>query len=422
MKGEKSDYEIIKDKMIIIKHDLNYTNSKEPIKLTKNILKPKIRPRPHSNYIPKNRKNILEKTNQINNFNLLAIGYEDKNRENINEKYLEISKILSMKDKETNTKITYFNNKTSNEINLLNEFNFPCVSSINNQSHNYINNQMNQEYLSTSPLKRVKSNLLINKSIIPKNFFGNKINRYLSPKLYVKSKYSKNKKILSNEKTSNRCASPSTTNNSNLNANTHNNSHSSQFVFRNSLKNSNFQRNLKLNLNIENSNNIQNINGDIIPEFKKDNNKKVTAIEYQINQLLTKKEKQKKGNYNKENKKVKKNKSFNVEQMYLNYAKKIEKINQKESNAQNKSSGNKKDNKSNTSLNIQYIKRNLFNNSNSNRNINKNKIKNNFYRNNDLNFRIFLSDNIEKKESKNKYCNPKIKYSFLDKAINDISR
>ena len=211
---------------------------------------------------------------------MLAIGYENKNRENINEKLLEKSKLLSMCEKETNTNITYFNKQISNEINLLNEFNLLWASNINNQNQDYIN-QINQEYISTSSMKRANSNLLINRNIIPKNLFNNKINRYLSPKLYTSSNYKKNKKIVANEKTNNRCISPSTTNNSNLNTNTNNNSHSSQFIFENFLINTTLHKNLKLNLNSENNNNIHNINGDNIPILKKDNNKKITTNENQ---------------------------------------------------------------------------------------------------------------------------------------------
>ena len=418
MKQEKSDYEIMKNKITSIqtKNELNSKYQKETkIKITKNILhkKPKssFKPRPYSNLLPKYNKNFTERPKIINNYNLLAIEYEN----NKNEKKLENSKCLS-REKEINTKQSFINNKISNEINLINEINLPCVSNIKKQAQRNINNNINQEYFLTSPIKRNKNNLKDNKNKMLKNFFNNQTNRYLSPKL---CNGTKNKMFLSTEKTNNRCVSPSTANNSN--ANTNNNS-SSHFIFGNSLIANNFQRNLKSNLIYENtkSDNIQNINGNIIPQINQDNNKKITVIEYQLNQLLAKKEKQKKIKNKKEKDKIiKKNDSFNIEELYLNFTKKIDEIS-KESNSQIKNSPNKKENNTNTSkkegyLNYKdYSNINIKENTYININNNHNDINHNSY------FKLWLN-NIDKKENI-KYKNPIIKYSFLDKIINNITR
>ena len=56
MKGQKSDYKIINDKIANIKNDFNSKISNEPQNLIKNVLKnntkPKMKPRPNSNYTP----------------------------------------------------------------------------------------------------------------------------------------------------------------------------------------------------------------------------------------------------------------------------------------------------------------------------------------------------------------------------------
>ena len=147
IKQEKSDYEIIKNKITSIqsKNDLNSNYQKEPkIKITKNILhkKPKssFKPRPYSNLLPKYNKNFTERPTIINSYNLLAIEYEN----NKNEKKLENSKFL-FREKEINTKQSFINNKISNEINLINEINLPCVSNIKKQTQRNINNNINQE-------------------------------------------------------------------------------------------------------------------------------------------------------------------------------------------------------------------------------------------------------------------------------------
>lgn len=306
IKEEKSDYELIKSKIndIAIKNGLNSKNYIEPIILISpkeednNNKKEKLRP--YSNFLPKYSKNNIKPT-KVNNYNLLAIGFENRKKDfkidkksNIlrNRKNLENSKILSMSEKEMNTKSTYNINKNSNQINLIDEFNLPDASSIKKEIDRNINNKINQEYyLFTSPIKRNKSNLTDKKN---RNIYNNQINRYLSPRVYISSK---NKKILTTEKT-NRCVSPSTANNSNVNTN--NNSYSSHFIFGNSFIANNIPKNLKNNSNNPKYNTFKNLNDNIILKNNNEGyNKKMTLIEYQLNQLLSKRQ-------NKKNMKIKK--------------------------------------------------------------------------------------------------------------------
>ena len=98
-----------------------------------------------------------------------------------------------------------------------------------------------------------------------------------------------------------RCVSPSTANNSNLNTN--NNSFSSHFIFGNSFIINNIPKNVKNNINNAQDNAFINLNDNIVlNNNKEDISKKMTFIEYQLNQLLSKKEKQNK-NKNIKNKK-----------------------------------------------------------------------------------------------------------------------
>ena len=424
IREEKSDFEILNNKIsnIKIKNSLNSRIQKEALMPTPHNslhenLKSKMKIRPYSNFLPKHNKNTMTKPTKINNYNLLAIEYKRNEKEYKSEQKSENSKILSMSDKEMNS--TNINNTFSNKINLIKEFNFLGISNLPKQNQ-INNNKRNQEIPFIDPIKRTKSNFEINKTRIVKKI--HKINRYLSPKIYFGSK---NKKILSAENTSNRCASPSTENNSNINSN--NNSYS---LFGNSFISSNFQRNIKNSLNLiyeKSSNNIQNINGNIIPKINQDYSKKMTVIEYQLSKLLAKKERQnKKKNEKDKYKASNKNESFNVDEIYLKYAKKIEEISQKESRILNKyyNNSNKKEKNTNTSQNIDclYANNNFFDtNSNTNRYISTNDTNNN--RNCNLKYKLYLSNNYEKKEKTNKkYSNPKIKYSFLDKIINNIDR
>ena len=427
LKEEKSDYEILKNKInnLKTKNSLNSILKKEQIiPLTQNSLhkniKTKRKLRPFSNYLPKYKRNKIIKPTNINNYHLLALEYKNNEKNNKKE---ENSKIFSMYDKEVNT--TYIKNKTSNDINLINEFNFSGASNFINQNQRNINIKINKEYLPTNPIKRTKSNFSYSKKKIIKNIFNIKKNRYLSPKIYVGSK---SKNIFSTEKKNNRCVSPSTANNSNINTN--NNSFSSHFIFSNSLIANNFQRNFKNNLFHESGSNnitskIQNINGEIISNINKNNNKRLTVIEYELNKLLAKKEKQNTmNNINNKDKIFNKNESFNVEEIYLNYVKKIDEISQKESFIQNKynTNSNKKEKNKNTNKNIEYISSTNFKTySNSNRykktNIRKNNTSDNFK------YKLLLSNNFENKKYKNKkFSNPKIKYSFLNQIINNITR
>ena len=86
IKEEKSYYELIKSKIndIAIKNGLNSKNQKEPLILINpkeednNIKKEKLRP--YSNFLPKYSKNNIKPT-KVNNYNLLAIGFENRKKD-----------------------------------------------------------------------------------------------------------------------------------------------------------------------------------------------------------------------------------------------------------------------------------------------------------------------------------------------------
>ena len=181
---------------------------------------------------------------------------------------------------------------------------------------------------------------------------------------------------------------------------------------------------MKNNLNNK-VNNEKNIDGNILlSDNKNDNNVKMTAIEYQLNQLLVKKGKinkikDKKGNL------LNKNESFNVEEIYLNYAKKIDEISLKESiiqNNYNHSYCNKIDKNTNTSFQYSYTNNN-YNYNNFTNTIGYINTNNNNNTNKNLNYKYTISNKFKNNNSKqNKFSNPIIKYSFFDKIINNITR
>ena len=420
MKEEKSDYDIInKITNKKVRNEINSNKELYNLLIFPKNINYKMSSRPYSNYIPKYNKNALSKPTKTNNYNLIAIGYENKIKDfnienNMYKRGLNSSKIKIMNDKEINTKITYlYNNKASNNINLINEFNLPSTNNLDNTNNNLIE----KEYLFASPIKKDKSNLnnLTDiKTVKTNNIYNKKINRYLSPKLYMSSKINKIKTNLTSGKT--RCISPSTSNNSIINTN--NNSFSTHFIFGNSFIANNIPKNLIISLNNTNNfNNIQNIDGNMISIKNKDNisNKKMTLIEYQLNKLLEKKENNNNINkkYKEKEKYYRNNESFNFEEFYLNYAKKIDESSLKESIVEtnnNYSSNKREDKKSNIKQKKYYNKK-----------FNSNNIKKD--NKNDKNIKYNYNYSLSKNKSKKKLLNnPIIKYSFLDKMINNITR
>ena len=106
----------------------------------------------------------------------------------------------------------------------------------------------------------------------------------------------------------NRCVSPSTTNNSNL----YNNNNSSNIYFK---KSNIFHKKTKNIINEINGDNIKNIKGNNFSE----KDIKMTAIEYQLNKLLARKEKEKEKVKIKFNENKKDNKGINLEELYSKY-------------------------------------------------------------------------------------------------------
>ena len=430
MKEEKSDFELVKNKIsdIKIKNGFNskaHQETKEQIILSskrepyKNN-KLKLSSRPHSNFLPKYYKKNMAKPTKVNNYNLMAIGYTNYT----NNKILNLqinnnsSKILLINEKGTNTP-----NNNNKNINGLNQFNLPEDIDINKQNQTNMYNKIIYDYYFTSPIKKNKNNLTDNKNIIPKNLYNNQINRYLSPKIYL---HTKNKNLSNNEKIiSKRCTSPSTTNNSYTNNTNMNNSYSTHFIFGNSFIANIVPNNMKNNLNNK-FNNEKNIDGNnFLSDNKNDNNVKMTAIEYQLNQLLAKKGKINKIK-DKNGKLLNKNESFNVEEIYLNYANKIDEISLKESiiqNNYNHSFYNKIDKNTNTSFQNSNTNINNYNYNNFTNTMGYINTNNNNNTNNNLNYKYTLTNKFKNNNSKKKLIsNPIIKYSFFDKIINNITR
>ena len=177
MKAEKSDFEIVKNRM---KNDFNSKTPQEQNGLFKKIYqkendknkKLKLVNRPHSNYLPKYKKHCKTKTSKLNN--LIAIGFIKK------PKKLQIyNKKFYMIEKKINTNATLIN-KNSNEINLINGFKSQKALNAKQQRQRNMDNQMLSEFHFTSPIKRNTSNLTYAKTTKIKNINSN-INK-LSPK------------------------------------------------------------------------------------------------------------------------------------------------------------------------------------------------------------------------------------------------
>ena len=435
IKEEKLDYDIIENKLInkLNNKDFNTNNSKEKnsikdSKLLQNRTKSNLSSRQYSNsnVIPKNR---IEKPTKIKSSNLIALGYS-KRQKSKKEDYFKLktlTKISKNKKFNENSKNFYFNvndmteNTTSfyRNINAINnniytDMKFPDLINGSQKNKNR-KNMFTPEYLHSSPtrdeiIKRSKSYLSDKDN---RDIYNNEVNSYFSPRMfsYIKKPEQKFKKMVSIGKIStNMCVSPSTTNNSIIN----NNNSSSNCMNKNSFT-SNMQKSKDNNITVYIENKV----------------KKMTAIEYQLNQLLAKKEQKEK---EKEKDKVKykidkfnnliefENNTFNLDDLYLNYLKHTDDNSYRDYAFQEDNYSLRKNDNSKTN----YAK--LSNNYNYKDNFtSSNEIFNNHDTTyGDSSYRLWLSKNFDYKNNNTDNSKivptPKIRYSFLDKAINKINR
>ena len=419
MKAEKSDYDVMKNRLsdLKLKKNLTSQNFKDILETPRHLQynnRVNLTSRPCSNSLSKYKK-IIGKPTKINSFNLLALeySYNQKNKLKNFPYQNNLTKIMKKKS---------FNDKSNYNYNSLNE---KIINENIYMNKTAVKNKIKIDNLLTNPIKyelikKNKSNLSDNFN--KRNIFNTNINKYISPRLTPEIKKAKSiiKSKVSNEKTnSNMCASPSTANNSNTKVN-----NSSSHYFR---KFHISPKNLKNKLNSVNfNNNIQNNYDNYLLDNEQDNFIKMTTGEYQLIQLLAKKRNKYKnyiGKINRINKyynysNKNNNENFNIEELYLKY---MNHINQRESNSHNEYTNyiNKGDN-------------NIYNYINSEENLIK--INNNYTHSNtsgsdDLNYRLWLSKNYKNDDNKNNIknekemnLNPIIRYSFLEKIINNINR
>jgi len=441
IKEEISDYEMIKDKLInkINNKNLYTNNSKEKNIIKESTLlpkreKPNLSTRQYSNSsVIQHNKN--EKPTKIKNSKLIAIGYS-KGQKSKKEDYLKLktfTKISKNQNFNENAKNFYFYgnettentasfyNRNSNYKNIYTDRKFPDLVNGSQKNKNR-KNKFTPEYPHTSPtreeiIKRSKSYLSDKDK---RDIYNNEANRYFSPPRmysYIKKPEQKFKKMVSTGRISNNiCVSPSTTNNSIININ----NSSIHYMNKNSFT--------------SNSNNIQKRKDNNITVYIEDNIKRMTAIEYQLNQLLAKKE-QKEKEKEKEKEKAKykidnfnnliddENNKFNLDDLYLNYLKHIDDNSFREYAFQEDNYSLRKNN--NTKADYAKLSNNY----------NDDFTKSNEYFNNhdttygDSSYRLWLSKNFEYQNNNINNSNnsklvsiPKIKYSFLDKVINKINR
>ena len=430
IKEEKSDYEIIKDKLInkIASKDLNSNNSREKnslidSKLLKNKTKSNLSTRQYSNsnVIPQSK---IEKPTKIKYSNLIAIGYSNGERSkkedyfklktlakiSKNQKFNENSKnfFFNVNDKTEST--AYFCNKNEINKNIYTAQNFPDLINGSQKNKNR-KNMLKPEYPNSSPtreeiIKRSKSYLSDKDN---RDIYNSDINRYLSPRVYSYiRKPQKFKKMVSIGRIStNICISPSTTNNSIINTN----NSSSHCMNKNSFT--------------SNVNNIQKGKDNNITVYIENNVKKMTVIEYQLNQLLAKKEQKEKEiakhKIDKFNNLIdEENNKFNLDDLYLNYLRHTDESSYRDYAFQEKNYSLRKNN--NEQTNYDKLRSNY----------NGNFTNSNEYFNNhdtaygDSSYRLWLSKNEDYKSNNANnsklVSNPKIRYSFLDKVINKINR
>ena len=429
---EKSDYEELRNRQ----SDINLKKQNilnNPINFKKNTIS-KLVTRAISNIIQKNNKD--NKGVQTNNYNLFAIGYlndpfNKKEEYPIqktftdfykNQQYKEHSNIIYRNEKELMENTTSFFNKTYNEKIQINDFNLPNLMDIKKKklTKRNIKSKYGPEYPpnrggNNEFIKRSKSNLIDKKH---KNFFNKPINRYLSSRIYpgLKRKKQNAKNIFPNDKikiNKNRCVSPSTTNNSNL----YSNNNSSNINFK---KSNIFPKKTKNIINEINGDNIKKIKGNNISYNIQEKDIKMTAIEYQLNKLLARKEKEKEKTKIKYNENEKDNKCINLEELYSKYLdEKAQKLSLVEKEKDDTIHSNKKYDNINQKIDYLTTKNNYINNF---INANKNK-KINSGLNEDLSYNLWLSKKMDYKRNRNKiFSNPIIRYAFFDKMINNITR
>ena len=439
---KETDYEELRKKQF----DINQKNQNilnNPINFKKNTTS-KLITRANSNIFPKNIKdNKGVQTNNYTNYNLFALGYlndpfNKKEEHPIqktftefykNQQIKEHSNIIYRNEKELMDNTTSFFNKTYNEKNQINDFNLPNLLEIKKKKliKRNIKSKKGSEYPPTGGgnnefIKRSRSNLIDKKH---KKIFNNPINRYLSSRIYpnLKKKKQNAKNKFPNDKNNinaNRCVSPSTTNNSYL----HSNNNSSNINFKMSFTSNMFPKKSKNVINEINGDNIKNIKGNNISKNILEKDIKMTAIEYQLNKLLARKEKEKEKTKNKYNKIEKDNEAINIEEIYSKYLnEKAQKLSLVEMEKEKDDTIHSNKKYENTSQKIDYLitKNNYINNF-----INANKNKNNKINsgiNEDLSYNLWLSKNIDYKKNRNKiFSNPIIRYAFFDKMINNITR
>ena len=368
------EHQLIKNRIENIKMRKNL--SCKNIKRNDNIMTPNnntkyfLSPRPNSNYIPNN--NTIKKQFTKIFVNRLISAHKINNNS-------------SSFIKNNNNNLSYINKIKINQRNR--EF---CI----------------ENYAQKSARNQLKiNNVLLNNEInnkIDSNINKKEIRRCLSPRNYSYNykMIKMRKKLFSDKKNNNAFISlnsPSTTNNSNIN---NDNSYSSHFLFGVSTLNSNvypkssnnnyYIKNI-LNNNKKNENQKNNSNGSI----------KKTYIENELNKIILQKEnKNKNKNY-----KLRKNaQNFNFEELYFRYAKKIDENSLKGTTLFRNSLNY--DNKLNT--NYSSVKSSNIIKSN----------KNTVYK---INYNYDLN-NYKKPKKKSNNPNLFIKYAFLNKAINNITR
>ena len=309
-----------------------------------------------------------------------------------------------------------FNNKLFNIGNIdisnnkLKNFPFQNTFFTQNQNQNNLRNKIISEHFLTSSktngiIKRNKSNFSENQKM---NIINTEINKYLkkiSPKNF---KSNIKEELLSLEKKDiNKCFTSSTSNIFNRNSTTYDN-HSKNL--QNNINNINYGYDCD-------NNKIINIDSNNLSINNNKQNKNITAIEFQLSQLLAKK--MVKNNSFKKIKKDKNDNDFNIEQLYLNYTNEIDKSSRSESIAQNDYNSYIESKDNNIISNEDYkIKNNsnIITNSLINNNINDNTSK-------DMSSRKWLSNIYDKKSNNTKiFTNPILKNAFLEKIFMNKTR
>ena len=367
-----------------------------------------------------NIKQIKFKNKKIINLKNIKIPNSLKNYKN-SKVYILLQRLNPNYLKRYNKKIigntnSIFNNKLFNIGNIdisnnkLKNFPFQNTFFTQNQIQNNLRNKIISEHFLTSSktngiIKRNKSNFSENQKM---NIINTEINKYLkkiSPKNF---KSNIKEELLSLEKKDiNKCFTSSTSNIFNRNSTTYDN-HSKNL--QNNINNINYGYDCD-------NNKIINIDSNNLSINNNKQNKNITAIEFQLSQLLAKK--MVKNNSFKKIKKDKNDNDFNIEQLYLNYTNEIDKSSRSESIAQNDYNSYIESKDNNIISNEDYkIKNNsnIITNSLINNNINDNTSK-------DMSSRKWLSNIYDKKSNNTKiFTNPILKNAFLEKIFINKTR